>query len=178
MRQAGPFFFCHCPASQSTSWFLVSSPCVAQFSRIFANRLFSGLPASSCVVYMTIPARQGLTRHQRAISYGIKVYISPTGLQLRFRFTMVASMSVPFVECPPRHVTCPFLNLLTPLRLNSLVQNQRWLPPDACSRKARRSYGLSSDPSLYTLLTPSISSLLETHSRQLGSITKKCDLQR
>lgn len=94
--------------------FFVSSPCVAQFSRTFANRLFLGLPASSCVVYMTIPARQGLTRHQRAISYGIKVYISPTGLQLRFRFTMVASMSVPVVEWPPRHVTCPFLNLLTP----------------------------------------------------------------
>ena len=62
---------------------------------------------------MTIPARQGLTRHQRAISYGIKVYISPTGLELRFRFTMATSISIPFVESPQRYVTCPFLNLLT-----------------------------------------------------------------
>jgi hypothetical protein len=50
------------------------------------------------------------------------------------------------------------------LRLNSLVQDQQWLPPDACSRKARRSYGLfllpHLDPSLYALLTPSISFLV------------------
>lgn len=113
MRQLAPFFITvlrHC----LHLGFLFPHTCVAQFSRTFANRLFLGLPASFCVVYMTIPARQGLTRHQRSISYGIKVYISPTGLQLRFRFTMAASMSVPVVECPPRHVTRPFLNLLTP----------------------------------------------------------------
>src|SRR5271156_6371728 len=117
-----PFFICHCPAPLSTSWFLVSSPCIAQLSRTFANRLFLGLPASFCVVYMTIPARQGLTRHQRAISYGIKVYISPTGLQLRFRFTMAASMSVPVVECPPASCYVSISKSTHALRLNSLVQ--------------------------------------------------------
>ena len=61
-----------------------------------------------------MPTRQGFRRHQRGYFRWYQVYVDPAGLQLRFHFTMVASTSVPFVECPTRHVICPFLNLFTP----------------------------------------------------------------
>jgi hypothetical protein len=135
------------------------------FSCTFANPLSLRLLTSSCVVRMTMPARQGFRRHQRGYFQGHQVYVDPAGLQLRFRFTMVASTSVPFVECPTRHVTCPYSKYIHAC-LNS-PSSRLTVAPTRCvftqSTPVLRPFLLPHlHPSSYTLLTPRMSSLSET----------------
>lgn len=113
MRQAGPFFL---SLSCATVYILVSCFLTLYYS-IFSHFRQSLVFRAPCIFLRCVNDYSHQTRtYEASESYFLwqQVYISPTGLQLRFRFTMATSMTVPFIECPRRHVTYPFLNLLTP----------------------------------------------------------------